>query len=126
MERHFFYKKNWKSKAVRKNAFWMEVNGTKYLISYRTVVAAIDKDNYFHKFWNDYSATTMNQINGFIALFDDVFSEKDGTQIHGLNKEEWLNYPTVVPTYDDMLIIRPYIPTIEYNQYDYVEKIIYD
>ena len=68
----------------------------------------------------------MNQINGFIALFDNVFSEKDGTKIHGLNKEEWLKYPTTVPTYDDMLIIRPYIPTIEYNQWDYVEKIIYD
>ena len=126
MERHFFYKRNYKSKAVRKNAFWMEVNGTKYLISYRTVVAAVDKDNYFHKFWNDYSSTTMNQINGFIALFDNVFSEKDGTQIHGFNKEEWLNYPTVVPGYDDLVIIRPYIPTIEYNQYDYVEKIIYN
>ena len=126
MERHFFYKRNYNSKAVRKNAFWMEVNETKYLISYRTVVAAVDKDNCFHKFWNDYSSTTMNQINGFIALFDNVFSEKDGTQIHGFNKEEWLNYPTVVPTYDDLVIIRPYIPTIEYNQYDYVEKIIYN
>ena len=79
MERHFFYKRNYNSKAVRKNAFWMEVNETKYLISYRTVVAAVDKDNCFHKFWNDYSSTTMNQINGFIALFDNVFSEKDGT-----------------------------------------------
>ena len=126
MERHFFYKRNFKSKNVRKNAFWMEVNGTKYLISYKTVVAAIDKDNCFHKFWNDYSVTTMNQINGFIALFDNVFSEKDGTQIIGFNKEEWLNYPTIIPTYDDLIIISPYIPTIEYNQYDYVEKIIYN
>lgn len=125
MKRNFFYSRNWRSKTVRKNCFWTEVNGIKYLVSYQTVVAGIDKDNYFLKFWNDYSATTMNQINCFINLFDNVYSEMDGTKITGFNKKEWLNYPTGIAPKDDMQAIRPLIPYIEYNEWDFVEKIVY-
>lgn len=126
-ERNFFYSRNGRSKTVRKNCFWTEVNGTKYLVSYRTVVAAVDKDNYFHKFWNDYSATTLNQINQFINLFNDygIYSEYDNTKIKGFNKKKWLEYPTGLVSKDDMQIIRPLIPYIEYNEWDYVQKIIY-
>lgn len=130
MERHFFYKRNYKSKAVRKNAFWMEVNGTKYLISYRTVVAAVNELGYFYKFWNDYSDTTKNQINCFIntVMHNEVYSIVDGTQIIGFNKKEWLDYPiTNKVSALDYAMIKPLLPTIEYSdRSDYVEKIIYD
>ena len=45
-------------------------NGNKYLQSYDTVVCAIDKKGDFHRFWDDYSATTMNHINDFIYQYD--------------------------------------------------------
>ena len=130
MKQNFFYKANWRSykpaKTIRKNCFWTEINGIKYLVSYQTVVAAIDKDNYFLKFWNDYRVTTMNQINCFINLFEDVYSEMDGTKINGFSKKEWLDYPTGIVPKDDMQEIRPLIPEIEYNdRNDYVKKIVY-
>lgn len=114
-KRNFFYKRNWRSKNVRKNCFWTEVNGNKYLVSYQTVVAMIDSDGVIHKFWNDYSVTTMNQINQFASLFN----------ARGFNKKEWLEYPTETLNGDDYRVIKPLIPEIEYSMYDFVEKISY-
>lgn len=130
MKRNFFYSKTNRAKSVRKNCFWTEVNNTKYLVSYQTVVACIDKDGYFHKFWNNYSATTTNQINQFIHLFGDVFSEYDGTLLNGFNKKDWLSYPTGLVPKDDLEVIKPLIPKIEwsnygYSCYDYATKFIY-
>lgn len=128
MERHFFYKRSQNAKSIRKNCFWIEVNGNKYLVSYETVVCVISAAGYFHKFWDDYTVTTLNQINCFINQFEDVFSCVDGTKINGFNKKEWLDYPTEKPIENDIRQIAPYIPTIEWNccyKLDYVKKINY-
>ena len=37
----------------------------KILISYKTAVAYIDKNNKLHRLWDDYSVTTMNHIKAF-------------------------------------------------------------
>ena len=114
-KRNFFYSKSGSAKTVRKNCFWTEVNGNKYLVSYQTVVAMIDSNGIIHKFWDDYSATTMNQINQFARLFN----------ARTFNKKEWLEYETEKPIYGDVQEIRPLIPYIEYNEWDYVMKIVY-
>lgn len=67
--RNYFYKKSKRAKSVRANAFWTEVNGVKYLVSYETIVASIT-DNRLHRHWNGYSATTMNHVNSFARLFN--------------------------------------------------------
>ncbi len=126
MKRNFFYSKNGNAKTVRKNCFWTEVNGIKYLISYTTVVAAINELGYFHRLWDDYSVTTLNQVNQFINLFDNVKSTESGETLRGFNKKEWLEYPIKHKiSMRDYLLIKPLLPNIEYNQYSFVEKISY-
>lgn len=128
-ERHFFYKKNSKSKSVRKNCFWMEVGNKKYLVSYRTIVCAIDDRGRLERYWNDYSETTLNQINRFIELFgtDTVIRSDTGEIINGLNKKEWEGMETVfvnIAAYD---IIKPFFPDIQYSdRSDYVVKMTYN
>jgi hypothetical protein len=78
MKRNYFYKKSSRSNTVRKNAFWTEVDGVKYLVSYETIVASIT-DNRLHRHWNDYSVTTMNHVNSFSRLFN----------VEGVSKHEW-------------------------------------
>jgi hypothetical protein len=125
-KRNFFYKRNWRSKTVRKNCFWTEVNGNKYLVSYQTVVCVISASGYLHKFWNDYSVTTMNQINAFMKLFHGAYDRNTDELLYGFNKKEWLEYETDKPIYDDIQEIRPLLPEIEYNdRNDYVKKIVY-
>lgn len=127
--RHFFYKKNRNSKSVRKNCFWMEVGNKKYLISYRTMVCSIDDRGRLERYWNDYSATTLNQINRFIELFgtDTVIRSDTGEIINGLNKKEWEEMEVSIINISAYDIIKPYLPTlIENSRNDYIAKIIYD
>ena len=127
--RHFFYKKNRNSKSVRKNCFWMEVGNKKYLISYRTMVCSIDDRGRLERYWNDYSVTTLNQINRFIELFgtDTVIRSDTGEIINGLNKKEWEEMEVSIINISAYDIIKPYLPTlIENSRNDYIAKIIYD
>ena len=128
--RNFFYNKNG-GKTPRKNCFWMQYGNKKYLISYQTVVASIDDRGKFEKYWNDYSATTQNQINQFIRLFDrfSVTRSDTGEIINYIGKKEWLDMETSILDEETIRYIQDYIPEIIWsNNYynDYVEKIIYD
>ena len=78
IKRNYFYKKSSWAKSVRKNAFWTEVDGVKYLVSYETIVASVT-DNRLHRHWNGYSVTTMNHVNSFAKHFN----------IEGASKHEW-------------------------------------
>lgn len=129
LKRNFFYSKSASAKTVRKNCFWVEVNGNKYLVSYQTIVCCISASGYFHRFWDDYSVTTLNQIRQFISLFE-VFNNVTGEKLTGFNKKEWLDYPVERPIEDDEKQIVPLIPAIEwtnygYSGYDYAKRIIY-
>ena len=125
--RNFFYSKNG-STTKRRNCFWMQVENIKYLISYSTVVCAIDEDGKFFKFWDDYSSTTMNQINQFMILTnDDLINPETGEIIDKrFGKKSWLEYPVSKLNYNHFLTIEPYMPQIIENGYGFVEKIIYD
>lgn len=130
--RHFFYKKNRNSKSVRKNCFWIEVGNKKYLVSYQTIVCSIDNRGRFEKYWNDYSVTTLNQINRFIELFDKdfVIRSDTGEIINSIGKHNWLEMENCFINISAYDIIRRYIPQIEWNdniyyKSDYVKKIIY-
>lgn len=126
--RNFFYKKNRKSKSIRKNCFWFEYGNKKYLVSYQTIVCSIDNRGKFEKYWNDYSVTTLNQINRFIELFDRdfVIRSDTGEIINGFNKKEWLSMET---SFRDILAydyIKSYLPYIEWSYInDHVVKIVY-
>lgn len=127
--RHFFYKKNARSKKVRNNCFWFVKDNIKYLVSYRTVVCAYGMETgYLYKFWNEYSATTINQINRFLETSEnDIVNNTTGEIITGFNKKEWLAYPTEALSETVRDYIRPYLPTlIESERNDYIVKIIYD
>lgn len=87
MKQNFFYSKTRNASSVRRNCFWIEYRNNKYLVSYQTIVAEIDSTGCFHRFWDDYSATTMNHINAFIDLWDVVYSVKTGEKLTGLNKK---------------------------------------
>ena len=109
----------------------MQYGNKKYLISYQTVVASIDDRGKFEKYWNDYSATTQNQINQFIRLFDrfSVTRSDTGEIINYIGKKEWLDMETSILDEETIRYIQDYIPEIIWsNNYynDYVEKIIYD
>ena len=127
--RHFFYKKNGKSKSVRKNCFWFEYGNKKYLASYQTIVCSVDENGKFEKYWNGYSATTLNQINRFLEMlfetYEIVARNKKGT-IAGFSKKEWEKEETEycdISVYD---YIEKHLPLIEWNdRNDYVRKIIY-
>ena len=131
--RHFFYSKSRNSKSVRKNCFWFEYGNKKYLVSYQTVVCSIDDKGRFEKYWNDYSATTLNQINAFIGLFgkDTVIRSDTGEIINSIGKYNWLEMET---TFINILVYdyaKKYIPDIEYfdnphYRVDYVKKIVYN
>lgn len=70
-------------KSYYKKAFYyIDENGEKYLKSYNTIVAKIDKNNQLHKLWNGYSQTTKNHINDFCKLFGVIF---------GGTKKDWQN-----------------------------------
>lgn len=47
-----------------------EINGTKYLKSYDTTVACIDRGGNFIRLWNKWSATTMRHVNAFRVAND--------------------------------------------------------
>ena len=127
LKRNFFYKKTRNAQNYRKNAFWVELNGCKYLVSYQTVVAGIDSKGYFHKFWDDYSATTQNHINSFFNVFR-AYNNMTGEEITGLNKKEWIDYPYEQIDETVYKQLKPLFPEIEWNysyRYDYVKKISY-
>lgn len=126
--RNFFYSKNGRAKTPRKNCFWIQYGNKKYLVSYRTIVASIDDEGKFEKYWNDYSVTTMNQIVCFIRLFDryTVIRSDTGEIINYIGKKEWLDMETSILDADASRYIKQYLPNIEYSGYnDYVTKITY-
>ncbi len=120
LERHFFYKKTRNSQTFRKNCFFVVHNGNYYLISYETVVCCVDNNGYFHKYWDNWSSTTQNQINCFIdkLLSDNLvkFVKKlDNTgNFTGFCKKDWENYKlsdnSEIPSE-----IYQTIPEIEWN-----------
>lgn len=127
--RHFFYNKNGGSR-YSKRCFWIQYKAGKFLVSYQTIVASIDDTGVFRKHWNDYSSTTMNQINAFIGLFgyNKVVRSDTGEIINGIGKKDWLAMETSELSKEVYDYIRPYIPDIEYGagfSYDYVSKITY-
>lgn len=127
--RHFFYNKNG-GKTPRKNCFWIEYGIKKYLVSYTTIVCSIDNRGKFEKYWDDYSATTMNQINAFIGLqyHDSVMRSDTGDIINSINKYDWVRMETSKLETEAYEYIRQYLPSIEYGyaySYDYVVKITY-
>lgn len=60
-----------------------EINGTKYLKSYDTTVACIDRGGNFIRLWNDWSATTMRHINAF----------RVANNMPQISKREWMEIP---------------------------------
>ena len=126
--RNFFYSKSGNAKSVRKNCFWVQVEGVKYLVSYQTIVCGVFEDGYFAKYWDGYSVTTMNQIKRFIELFGEVVRNDTGEVITGLNKKEWLEMQQSVIDIVAYETIPKLLPEIIWNcQYrnDYAVKIIY-
>lgn len=126
--RNFFYKKNRKSKSIRKNCFWFKYGNKKYLVSYQTIVCSIDDRGKFEKYWSDYSVTTLNQINRFIELFDKdfVIRSDTGEIINGFNKYEWNGMETSFRDISAYDYIKSYLPYIEWSdRSDYVVKIVY-
>ena len=115
MNQNFFYSKSRSAKSVRKNCFWIEYKSNKYLVSYQTIVAEIDSTGRFHRFWDDYSVTTMNHINAFIDLWGYAYNIETGEKITGLNKKEWLNYPCENIDRNVYEAIEPYFPDIEWG-----------
>ena len=77
------------TKFDRKKSFYhkarvtVDNSGNKVLTSYTTAVCYIDKDNRFHRLWDNYSATTMRHINEFIC--------QEG--IEGGGKDWWCRLP---------------------------------
>lgn len=127
--RNFFYTKNRNSKSVRNNCFWIKYGNKKYLVSYRTIVCSVDDRGKFERYWNDYSVTTINQINRFIELFgkDTVIRSDTGEIINGFNKKEWEEMETNRIDDKAYTAISVYFPNIEYNdRNDYVKRIAYD
>ena len=129
--RNFFYNKNG-GKTPRKNCFWIECGLRKYLVSYQTIVCSIDDRGKLEKYWNDYSVTTMNQINQFIGLFgyDTVIRSDTGEIINGLNKKEWLGMETSELNRNDFEYIKQFVPRIElvYTWYgqEHAKRFIYE
>lgn len=129
LTRHFFYNKNG-GRTPRKNCFAVVFHGVTYLVSYQTIVCSVDDRGKMEKYWNDYSSTTQNQINQFLALFDRDFVMRSDTGeiINGINKKEWLAMETSSLKEDAKQAIKPLIPQIEYGAgytNDYVKKISY-
>ena len=127
--RHFFYNKN-RGSRPSKRCFWIQYKAGKFLVSYQTIVASIDDTGILRKHWNDYSSTTMNQINAFIGLFgyNMVVRSDTGEIITGFFKKDWLAMETSELSKEVFDYIRPYIPHIEYYAgyaCDYVSKITY-
>lgn len=102
--RNYYYSRSSSAKTVRKNAFWTEVNGVKYLVSYETIVASIT-DNRLHRHWNDYSTTTMNHINKFCDLFD----------VEGAGKKAWEAMPVEKIDYEAERAIREMVVPVKTN-----------
>lgn len=42
--------------------------GNRFLKSYETIVAKVDAEGKFYRFWGGYSATTMRHVNSFLAF----------------------------------------------------------
>lgn len=131
MKRNFFYKANKKSKTVRKNCFWIELGGKKYLVSYRTIVCSVNENGRFEKYWNDYSVTTLNQINRFLEMLYEEYGtiawDAEKGTIAGFNRKEWEGMGTTllnIVAYDK---IKPFFPDIQYSdRSDYVVKMTYN
>lgn len=108
MTKNYYYKKSSSSKSIRTNAFWTETEkGKKYLVSYETIVCMIDESGNFHKFWDDYSVTTMNHINRFCKLFN----------VSGYGKHDYLSLDTEKVDYNDYLKIKPLITPVKTSYY---------
>jgi hypothetical protein len=75
-----------RAKSFYGRAHVVEWNGCKYLVSYYTTVARIDKDGSFHRLWGGYSATTMRHINSFLCF----------NRINGGGKKWWMAQPVEV------------------------------
>ena len=58
----------------------------KLLVSYKTVVAYINRDG-FHRTWNDWSLTTMNHIKAFCYEYGIT------NNMWSLNKKWWMSLP---------------------------------
>lgn len=129
LRRNFFYTRNGKGNYARKNCYYVEIDGLKVLISYKTIVCMQGVTGCFVRFWNDYSVTTLNQVNCFLNLFDCYHSET-GEILKGFSKKEWESYP-VYSKYDfipseTLEKIKETMPEIIFNDCnDYVKKIIY-
>jgi len=129
LKRKFFYTRNGKGENVRKNCYYVEIDGSKILVSYKTIVCMIQKSGQFVRFWDDYSVTTLNQINCFLNLFECYHSET-GEILKGFSKKEWEKY-SVQSKYDFISAnvlneIKQTLPEIILNERnDYIKKIIY-
>ena len=66
-------------KSFYRKAHCIEDNGIYYLKSYETIVASIDSDGTFHRYWDGYSATTMRHIVAFLNCFGE----------RGITKGDW-------------------------------------
>lgn len=53
-------------KSFYGKAHCIEDNGIYYLKSYETIVASVDNNGIFHRYWGGYSATTMRHISAFL------------------------------------------------------------
>lgn len=70
------------AKSFYGKAVSIEKDGNKYLKSYKTIVCGII-DGQLVRFWDNYSATTQNHINAFLAYYG----------IQGINKKQWEALP---------------------------------
>ena len=68
--------------GTNKKAIVSWINGTAFLISYKTMVCSIDNGS-FKKHWSGYSTTTMKHIN--------IFRQKCG--LYPLSKHDWIMMP---------------------------------
>lgn len=84
MKRNYYYSKSVCANTKSKAAYYFEMpDGAKILISYETPVLYV-KGDCIKRLWGNWSATTMNHINVFMAR---VLGRC------GWSKKEWLELP---------------------------------
>lgn len=72
-----------KSFYGKANVYYSSKSGMWILRSYKTDVCGIDECRRFHRFWDDWSATTAKHIAAFCSQFG----------IPVFNKRDWENLP---------------------------------